>query len=323
MADVHRWIQTHIRYRLDPDGTDTFLSAEATLAQREGDCADQVILEVGMLRAIGIPAWPAYVDYGRGLEHVIVAAHPNDGEAIPLDPIDYTRGVGQWPRGDVYEVKGSPEQPEVSMIGVGSHMSTRGAYAMRGSGYHERFGPTSLGFNRAGADLESITGGSGVYGWSLGHVANCVDVAAPIAGLPISGLPISRGMGGISLGSVPQFSVIGIGGMPLGITASSATCEYVGGAYRRPGESDEAFSYRANLCAGFEGDPEWYESLLQQVAVGTVMTLAQREGIMMPRTPPPPPAPPMPVEKKAAIGVGVVAAIAAAAYFWTTRKKGK
>ena len=85
--------------------------AGEVFANKYGDCKDQAILLVAMLREVGIPAYPVLIGTRRGMwelqrsipmpqfDHVIAVAEI-DGNEIWLDPTDETCSFGDLPGGD-------------------------------------------------------------------------------------------------------------------------------------------------------------------------------------------------------------------------------
>lgn len=99
------WVQTSVRYRNDPAGIDVYQDHTYTIAYREGDCAAQTVLLLGLLRAAGIESYATFVDYGGGIEHVLVTAYPTDGAPIYLDPIAYWHYPGSTAAGTFTEYR--------------------------------------------------------------------------------------------------------------------------------------------------------------------------------------------------------------------------
>lgn len=94
-----RWVQDEIRYYAIALGPHSHEPHDlATIARRRyGDCKDKSRLLVGLLAALGIEAWPAFVDVDSGhrldewqpspfaFDHVVVAARLG-GERVWIDP---------------------------------------------------------------------------------------------------------------------------------------------------------------------------------------------------------------------------------------------
>jgi hypothetical protein len=58
LGEVHAladFIQSNVRYTLDPFGIDTYSTPERTIQMAKGDCDDMVILSGAMLQSVGYP----------------------------------------------------------------------------------------------------------------------------------------------------------------------------------------------------------------------------------------------------------------------------
>jgi hypothetical protein len=99
---IHNWVRDSIRYVKDPIGQETLSYPEETVFNsRAGDCDDMTILEIALLAALGINAYPVVIGTVPGqFTHVYLHAkvpvgrHRASGQTIPLDPI-----MREWPAG--------------------------------------------------------------------------------------------------------------------------------------------------------------------------------------------------------------------------------
>jgi len=130
---IHDWIKRNIRYMHDPVNQET-LSHPEELAfnTKAGDCDDLTVLEIALLSAIGVKAWPVVIGLQPGtFSHVYLRAlvppgkHRMAGKAIALDPI-----MKNWQAGreaPANKVKNRKEYPTLTEEGT---MPTNGM--MRG-----------------------------------------------------------------------------------------------------------------------------------------------------------------------------------------------
>lgn len=99
---IHNWVRDGIRYVKDPIGQETLSYPEETaFNSRAGDCDDLTILEIALLAALGINAYPVVIgtvpgQYTHVYLHALVPAgrHRMAGQVVPLDPI-----MREWPAG--------------------------------------------------------------------------------------------------------------------------------------------------------------------------------------------------------------------------------
>lgn len=102
MIAIHNWVRDNIRYFRDPIGQETISYPEETaFNSRGGDCDDMTVLEIALLGAIGIEAYPVVVGmYPNHFSHVYLHGKVPDGKGrnagqiVPLDPI-----MKNWPAG--------------------------------------------------------------------------------------------------------------------------------------------------------------------------------------------------------------------------------
>lgn len=125
---IHEWVKKNIRYMRDPVNQET-LSHPEELAfnTRAGDCDDMVVLEVALLAAIGVKAWPVTIGMSPGMySHVYLRAqvppgrHRKAGQIINLDPI-----MKEWKAGreaPKHRVKQLKDYREMNMSGMGDDL---------------------------------------------------------------------------------------------------------------------------------------------------------------------------------------------------------
>jgi hypothetical protein len=99
---IHNWVRDNIRYVKDPVGQETLSYPEETaFNSKAGDCDDKTILEIAMLGAVGILAYPVVIGLDpRVFSHVYLhivlppGKYKNAGMTIAADPI-----MREWPLG--------------------------------------------------------------------------------------------------------------------------------------------------------------------------------------------------------------------------------
>lgn len=99
---IHNWVRDNIRYVRDPIGQETLSYPEETLFNsRAGDCDDMTTLEIALLGAIGMEAYPVVIGmFPNHFSHIYLHAKVpegkgrNAGKVLPLDPI-----MKNWPAG--------------------------------------------------------------------------------------------------------------------------------------------------------------------------------------------------------------------------------
>jgi len=111
IKDILRYFQDNIRYVSMSFGLNAFEPhpAQEVLENKYGDCKDQAVLLIAMLKSIGIDAFPVLVRYGHKtysmtrvapspaeFTHVIVYANI-DGKDLWLDPLKKGIDVGEVP----------------------------------------------------------------------------------------------------------------------------------------------------------------------------------------------------------------------------------
>ena len=109
--DLLGYFQDNIRYVSMSFGLNAFEPhpAHEVLENKYGDCKDQTVLLIAMLKSLGIDAYPALVRYGENVypidrvapapgefSHVIVYARV-DGEDLWLDPLEEGLDLGEIP----------------------------------------------------------------------------------------------------------------------------------------------------------------------------------------------------------------------------------
>ncbi len=99
---IHNWVRDNIRYVRDPIGQETLSYPEETLFNsKAGDCDDMTTLEIALLGAIGMEAYPVVIGmFPNHFSHIYLHAKVpegkgrNAGRVLPLDPI-----MKNWPAG--------------------------------------------------------------------------------------------------------------------------------------------------------------------------------------------------------------------------------
>jgi hypothetical protein len=180
MVAIHNWVRDNIRYFRDPIGQETLSYPEETaFNSKGGDCDDLSILEIALLGAIGLEAYPVVIGmfpnhYSHVYVHGKVPAGPRAGEIIPLDPI-----MKNWPAGrEAKNVKAKKTYPQLSnplTINGNDNMSDDlGAYAV---------GPSYLDMEDSHAGQISIPDRKASYTHQDNTVANSTRVNMPFSGL--------------------------------------------------------------------------------------------------------------------------------------------
>jgi transglutaminase-like putative cysteine protease len=90
VSAIFQFVRDNVRYLKDVNDVETLSTPERTLANRYGDCDDQVTLLCSLLESVGYPTRfvvAAYQSPGE-FEHVYAQVHVND-EWIDCDPTEY------------------------------------------------------------------------------------------------------------------------------------------------------------------------------------------------------------------------------------------
>lgn len=90
---VQRWVQTNIRYTLDPTGIELLQSAEVTLQKRRGDCDDQTVLVCALLTALGYLCRFQAISLAKDQYCHVYSEVLIDGQWVPCETIR------PWPLG--------------------------------------------------------------------------------------------------------------------------------------------------------------------------------------------------------------------------------
>lgn len=194
---IHNWIRDNIRYVRDPIGQETLSYPEETLFNsRAGDCDDMTVLEIAMLGAIGMEAFPVVVGMFPGhFSHVYLYAkvppgkHRNAGKILPLDPI-----MKNWEAGrEAKNVKAKKTYPHLSNpmtmngLSMGQDIGDLGAYAIA---------PSYLDTEDSHAGLLVVPDKKASYIHDDKTVANASRVNMPFSGVDsMFGGPVVRPTG--------------------------------------------------------------------------------------------------------------------------------
>lgn len=182
---IHNWVRDKIRYFRDPVGQETLADPEQTAFNlKGGDCDDMTILEIALLGAIGISAYPVVVgtqpdNYSHVYLYAMVPAGSltNAGMTVPLDPI-----MKQWPAGreaDASKIKAKKTYPQYADPSAlsGASMGTighLGGYAV---------GPSYLDTEESHATELLSPDKQSCYMYADKTVANGVRATQPMSGI--------------------------------------------------------------------------------------------------------------------------------------------
>ena len=176
---IHNWVRDNIRYFRDPVGQETIADPEQTaFNMRGGDCDDHTILEIALLGAVGIEAWPVVVGAAPDqYSHVYLKAQVpatkarNAGMVIALDPI-----MKNWSAGREANLKAKKEYRHLAnpMTIQGSPMSGLGAY---------KVGPSYLDTEESHAQLLLVPDKVSSYTHQDRTVASGVRAGVPMEGI--------------------------------------------------------------------------------------------------------------------------------------------
>lgn len=126
---IHNWVRDQIRYVKDPVNQETLSHPEETAFNSlAGDCDDKTTLEIAMLAAVGIQAWPVVIGTSPAayshiyLKVLIPQGSPRAG-VYPADPIMREWAFGREAPASVIKLrKEYPQLVGVSMSGIGAYM---------------------------------------------------------------------------------------------------------------------------------------------------------------------------------------------------------
>lgn len=126
---IHNWVRDQIRYVKDPVNQETLSHPEETAFNSlAGDCDDKTTLEIALLAAVGIQAWPVVIGtspaaYSHIYLMVLIPQGSPRAGVYPADPIMREWAFGREAPASVIKLrKEYPQLVGVSMRGIGAYM---------------------------------------------------------------------------------------------------------------------------------------------------------------------------------------------------------